>query len=101
MQQARSEAMALAATRQQGLGFSYQVPRQLLLERFPDVDLGGPSEATQPGGGALPSWLTYQPTSRTFTATNPPMGALPYRVQLQLTNRNGAPIQLTVEIAQP
>jgi len=101
VQQLRDAAPVLAAVRRRGLGFSYQVPPGLLLERHPELDLDAPSTATQPGGGALPSWLSYQPTTRTFTARKPPAGVLPYRVQLNFINRDGTPLQLQLEIAEP
>ncbi|MEB3264949.1 MAG: hypothetical protein VKJ66_11305 [Synechococcus sp.] len=96
-----AQAPAQAAARNRGIGFSYQVPNRLLLERLPEVDLEAPSTATQPGGAPLPSWLTYQSTTRTFTARRPPAGALPYRVQLNLFDRSGRPIQMQIDIAEP
>lgn len=82
-------------------GFSYQVPAQLLLQANPNVDLMAPTSASLPGGGDLPSWLTYQPTTRTFTASEPPANALPFQAQINVRTVSGQSLSLPVLIAQP
>jgi len=82
-------------------GFSYQVPAPLLVQANPDVDLLAPTSASLPGGGDLPSWLTYQPTTRTFTASEPPANALPFQAQINVRTTTGQFLSLPVLIAQP
>jgi hypothetical protein len=89
-----------AAIRPTG-GFSYQVPTQLLVQANPDVDLLAPTTASLPGGGDLPSWLTYQPTTRTFTASEPPANALPFQAQINVRTTTGQTLTLPVLIAEP
>lgn len=82
-------------------GFSHQVPARLLLEAQPNARLDAGTSASLVGGGSLPSWLTYQSTTRTFTATEPPANALPFRAQINVTTTAGQVVAIPVLIAQP
>jgi large repetitive protein len=97
----REGVLELGAAINPAGGFSYQVPAQLLLQANPNVDLMAPTSASLPGGGDLPSWLTYQPTTRTFTASEPPANALPFQAQINVRTSTGQQLSLPVLIAQP
>jgi hypothetical protein len=43
-----------------------------------------PVTVTLPGGGALPSWLSFDPVTLTFNATNAPASGLPISVTLSV-----------------
>ena len=62
-----------------GSGFSFTLPSQAL------GSAGGNAavEVTTVAGGALPSWLRFDPETRTFVATTVPDGAFP--IQLLVT----------------
>jgi hypothetical protein len=51
----------------QGNAFSFQIPTNT----FTDIDAGDvlTYSATLENGNALPSWLTFNPTTRTFSGT--------------------------------
>jgi hypothetical protein len=97
----REGVLELGATLNPTGGFSYQVPAQLLVQANPAIDLLAPTTASLPGGGDLPSWLTYQPTTRTFTASEPPANALPFQAQINVRASTGQWLSLPVLIAQP
>jgi len=97
----RNGVVELGAARNTAGSFSYQVPAQLLIQANPNVNLVAPTSASTPGGRALPQWLTYQPTTRTFTANQPPSGSLPFRVEIRVGTNSGQPAVIPVQIGEP
>ena len=77
-------------TAKQGDAFSFQIPTNT----FTDVDAGDvlTYSATLENGNALPSWLTFNPTTRTFsgTPTNDNVGNL--NVKVAATDKAGASV---------
>ncbi|MDK2413020.1 putative Ig domain-containing protein, partial [Aphanizomenon sp. PH219] len=74
-------------TAKQGDAFSFQIPTNT----FTDVDAGDvlTYSATLENGDALPSWLTFNPTTRTFSGTpsNDNVGSL--NVKVTATDKAG------------
>ncbi len=74
----------------QGTAFNFQVPTNT----FTDIDAGDvlTYSATLENGNALPSWLTFNPTTRTFsgTPTNDNVGSL--NVKVAATDKAGASV---------
>ncbi|MEY3758462.1 MAG: hypothetical protein RLZZ263_1616, partial [Cyanobacteriota bacterium] len=97
----RNGVVELGAAQNAAGSFSYQVPAQLLIQANPNVNLVAPTSASTPGGGALPQWLTYQPTTRTFTANQPPSGSLPFRAEIRVGTNSGQPAVIPVQIGEP
>ncbi|WP_426193946.1 YDG domain-containing protein [Massilia sp. DWR3-1-1] len=66
---------------QAGAGFSFPLPTRLVeaaaVSRVP-------VQASTASGAALPSWLTFDNASKTFTATAAPAGSLPLQVLLTI-----------------
>jgi hypothetical protein len=91
----------LGAAQNPNGAFSYQVPAPLLIQANPNVNLLAPTTASTPGGGALPNWLIYQSTTRTFTATQPPSGALPFRAEVRVGTTTGQRVVIPVMIGEP
>ena len=83
----------------QGTAFNFQIPTNT----FTDIDAGDvlTYSATLENGNALPSWLTFNPTTRTFsgTPTNDNVGNL--NVKVAATDKAGATVSdiftITVE----
>lgn len=55
--------------------------------------------ATLQTGTAIPSWLKFDKTSQTFSAINPPVGALPISVKINIIGANRTEI-ITVDIVK-
>jgi Ca2+-binding RTX toxin-like protein len=81
-----------------GSAFSYQ----LASNTFTDVDAGDTLtySATQANGSPLPSWLSFNPATRTFTGTPTKSNAGNLNIQVRATDKAGAsvstPLNLTV-----
>ncbi|QJB44053.1 putative Ig domain-containing protein [Dolichospermum flos-aquae] len=83
----------------QGTAFNFQIPTNT----FTDIDAGDvlSYSATLENGNALPSWITFNPTTRTFsgTPTNDHVGNL--NVKVAATDKAGATVSdiftITVE----
>jgi hypothetical protein len=76
-----------------GSHFTFALPAHAI----PATAQGGTASVAQVNGQALPSWLTFDPQSRAFTANSVPAGALPLqavmtvgdvRVPLVIVERN-------------
>lgn len=74
----------------EGEAFSYQVP----IDAFADVDAADvlTYSASLAGGGALPSWLAFDPATRSFTGTPPNGAAGSYTVHVTATDLAGASV---------
>ena len=90
-----SNAIADQNTKQ-GTAFNFQIPTNT----FTDIDAGDvlTYSATLENGNALPSWLTFNPTTRTFsgTPTNDNVGNL--NVKVAATDKIGASVNDTFTI---
>jgi hypothetical protein len=53
------------------------------------------------GGSILPPWLTYDGTTRTFTAIDPPLGVLPLPVVVKVPPPSGNDVAIPVLLGQP
>ena len=73
--------------------FAVQLPKETV-GNVTATDVAS-AKATLSGGGGLPSWLTFNPESQTFVATNAPAGSLPVTVQVQIGGNT-----ITLEISQ-
>ena len=67
----------------------------------PEAATNAPTTASTPGGGALPAWLDYDSATRTFTAKDAPLDALPFKARVDVTPPSGAPVPMYVFIGQP
>jgi filamentous hemagglutinin family protein len=70
-------------------GFSFPLPEKVVAPDATNVNV------TKVGGDALPSWLHFDPQTKTFTATSVPAGGLP--IQVVITTGSG---QTTIVIAE-
>ena len=81
----------------QGIAFNFQLPTNA----FADIDAGDvlTYSATLENGNALPSWLTFNPTTQTFsgTPTNDNVGNL--NVKVAATDKSGANVSDIFAIA--
>jgi uncharacterized delta-60 repeat protein len=90
-------ATALAPTAASpGRAFTYTVPNNT----FSDPDLGDTLTytATQPGNNPLPSWLTFNPTTRTFGGTPIDANVGPLSVQVIATDKGGLSVNSDFDI---
>jgi hypothetical protein len=78
----------------------YQVPAERVLEATDSAVLPQESTAEVQGGATLPEWLNYDGGSRTFTAVDPPEGALPLPVVVNVPGANGQ-VAVPVLLGQP
>ncbi|MDR2220676.1 MAG: putative Ig domain-containing protein [Methylobacillus sp.] len=82
---------------QVGLSFSYILPADV----FIDVDTGDTLSytATLQNGDALPSWLTFDPVTNTFSGTPPNGSAGNIQITVTATDQAGASAQQTFSLA--
>jgi hypothetical protein len=79
----------------------YQVPSERVIAVTMSEVLPSTSSAEIQGGQALPDWMTYDATTRTFTAIDPPPGALPLPVVVKLPTTTGQVISLPILLGEP
>ena len=79
-----------------GRAFTYTVPTNT----FSDPDLGDTLTytATQPGNNPLPSWLNFNPTTRTFGGTPIDANVGPLSVQVIATDKSGLSVNSDFDI---
>jgi uncharacterized delta-60 repeat protein len=79
-----------------GQAFTYTVPTNT----FSDPDLGDTLTYTaiQPGNNPLPSWLTFNPTTRTFGGTPIDASVGPLSVQVIATDKSGLSVNSDFDI---
>ena len=78
----------------------YQVPAERVLNATDSAVLPQQSTAEVQGGATLPEWLNYDGGTRTFTAVDPPEGALPLPVVVKVPGANGQ-VAVPVLLGQP
>ena len=78
----------------------YQVPIERILDATDSAVLLKESTAEVQGGATLPEWLNYEGGSRTFTAVDPPEGALPLPVVVNVPVADGQ-VAVPVLLGQP
>lgn len=78
----------------------YQLPSERVLEATDSAVLPQQFTAEVQGGATLPEWLNYDGGTRTFTAVDPPEGALPLPVVVNVPGANG-PVAVPVLLGQP
>jgi hypothetical protein len=66
-----------------GTGFSFPLPATIA-----DAITSGGATVTTAEGAALPSWLQFNPTSKSFAATAVPDGVLPIEVVVTVGQRS-------------
>ena len=79
----------------------YQVPGERVRTVTNTDALPSTSTAEIQGGQPLPAWMTYDGSTRTFTAIDPPPGALPLPVVVKLPGAAGQVLQLPILLGQP
>ena len=79
----------------------YQVPAERVLTATESTTLPPQSTAEVQGGATLPEWLNYDGGTRTFTAVDPPEGALPLAVVVKVPSPAGQTIAVPVLLGQP
>jgi hypothetical protein len=67
---------------QSGNGFSFALPEQVV-----QGSAGVPAQVTTVSGGALPTWLRFDPQTNTFVATAVPESGLPLEVVVTVGGR--------------
>lgn len=72
-----------SATKATSAGFTFKLPDQII-DGIPE---NASITATMTDGSALPPWLKFDLSTRTFTATSLPPGALPLRVIVNISGR--------------
>jgi hypothetical protein len=72
-----------SATKATSAGFTFKLPDQII-DGIPE---NASITATMTDGSALAPWLKFDLSTRTFTATSLPPGALPMRVIVNISGR--------------
>jgi hypothetical protein len=73
-----------ASVRNAPQGFRFPLPEQTLSRTQQDI----PIQVTQQSGEALPDWLRFDSSTRTFVASRVPPGGLPLRVRVIAGNQS-------------
>jgi filamentous hemagglutinin family protein len=81
-----------------GNNFSFNVKEAVVI-KMPASEIQA-VKATTPNGQDLPSWLKFDATSQTFSASNPPSGALPITTSITVTGAGGKTEKIEVEITK-
>ena len=94
-----SDGTALLAPGQNRNGvLIYQVPAERVVQAGV---VPAETSAEIQGGAPLPSWMAYDGTTRTFTAIDPPPGALPLPVVVKVPTAAGAVVNVPILLGQP
>ncbi|MDD2324756.1 MAG: filamentous hemagglutinin N-terminal domain-containing protein [Alphaproteobacteria bacterium] len=82
-------------------GFRFALPTPVV-EHVVGATSGFATQAQLLNGQALPSWLSYDPSTQAFSSANVPTGALPLKVRVLFTDPSGkaAPKMLEVTITK-
>lgn len=75
--------------------FSFRIPNGVFSHTNPNENLS--YKATSPAGGALPSWIKFNPDTKTFSGT-PPAGAKAESVVVIVKDSNGKEVRASFVI---
>lgn len=92
------EALSLVPGQNRNGVLIYQVPAERVAQ---DGAVPPDTVAEIQGGAPLPTWMAYDGTTRTFTAIDPPPGALPLPVVVKVPTATGAVVNVPILLGEP
>ncbi|MBI3377102.1 MAG: putative Ig domain-containing protein [Nitrospirae bacterium] len=69
--------------------FTFSIPKEVVIQAAGSESDATTAKATTTDGNPLPSWLSFNPKTQTFTAVNAPAGSLPMKVTVHYTGAAG------------
>ena len=97
---AQEEIQVLPGQNRNGV-LIYRVPSERLQQAVETEALPEATAAEIKGGANLPPWLTYDGSTRTFTAIDPPPGVLPLPVVVKVPLDGGRQVNVPILLGQP